>query len=244
MKRVLSLIVMVLVLENAAATAPFFLIELGEHQHIRWMQGVMSSVVNAVVAEEVHDALVAIDSPKAVVPVSILGFEKKQRLVLSIVYLTDEARDVAGIASIAEKRIVKASIAAGEVQINGDGGMFGLDEDDLVTKIVDHSGILNSLRKEILATIDPVLVDKTFPFVPDVSLGRVRSQALVDFVSKFAGISPHQNEIKIMMDRINTRLNEVVAVLPVHSKFTTAIAVKSVDLYGFDRKSVKKITLR
>ena len=241
MKRVLSLIVMVLVLENAAATAPFFLIELGEHQHIRWMQGFMYSIVNAVVAEEVHDALVAIDSPKAVVPVSILGFEKKQRLVLSIVYLTDEARDVAGIASIAEKRISKGSIAAGEVQINGDGGMFGLD---LVTKIVDHSGILKSLRKEILATIDPVLVDKTFPFVPNVSLGRVRSQALVDFVSKFAGISPHQNEIKIMMDRINTRLNEVVAVLPVHSKFTTAIAVKSVDLYGFDRKSVKKITLR
>lgn len=240
MKRVLSLIVMVLVLENAAATAPFFLIELGEHQHIRWMQGFMYSIVNAVVAEEVHDALVAIDSPKAVVPVSILGFEKKQRLVLSIVYLTDEARDVAGIASIAEKRISKGSIAAGEVQINGDGGMFGLD---LVTKIVDHSGILKSLRKEILATIDPVLVDKTFPFVPHVSLGRVRSQALVDFVSKFAGISPHHHEIKIMMDRINTRLNEVVAVLPVHSKFTTAIAVKAVDLYGFDRKSVKKITL-
>jgi 2'-5' RNA ligase len=110
--------------------------------------------------------------------------------------------------------------------------------------VISHEIPFKKLYKEILAIVDPVLLDKTFPFVPHVSLGRLRSRAVVNFVSKFAGVSPHHNEIKIMIDKINMSLREVVATLPIHSKFTTAIAVKFIDLYDFYGKFVKKITLR
>jgi len=223
--------------------APWIAIEVGEHPHIRWLQDIMYKVVNTVVTEEVYDALVAVQSRYVRVPMSIIGLEKKKRLVLSVLYLTDDATNEIELADKVEAQLKKSSIASSEVFINHEGGWFGKEKDQLVVKIVDSTQVLHTLRVALTEAIEERFINNDFPFVPHVCLGQVRTKAIIDFVVRLTKISSDHDEIKTMMNRINKRLSEVVETIPLHPKMGPTIAVRGIDFFGAARVSVRKISL-
>jgi hypothetical protein len=236
------IMILVAVMVQQVYSAPLFIVEIGDHEQIRWQQQMMRGVVNTVVTEEVRDVLSSLNS-EASLKFSVIGFEAKKRLGLSIAYLTNAARDVAVLAQRAEKNVRKYGAQVGAVTISDDGGMFGVDKDHVVVKIDDREGYLRKLRSAIINGFDSALIDTKFDFVPHVDLGRLRMQEIIKFVTKRSGLHEDDELIKNMVKRIEMRLSEAVANVPNNGKLTMKIPIRIIDLYGLDRASVKKIML-
>lgn len=223
-------------------SGPFFTVEIGNHEQIRWQQGIMRELINAVITEEVRDLCLALN--KVVVPkFSIVGFEAKQRLVLSIVYLTDNVLEVATLAQRAEKNLSEHKIRTGKVVISSGGGLFGVDKDHIVVKIDDRKGYLKKLRSVVINGFDEACIDTKFEFVPHVDLGRLCMPEVIKFVAERNALPQDDVLIKNMRERIEGRLSELVTDIPNNKNLAITVPISSIDLYGFDRKSVRKIAL-
>ncbi len=244
MKKMSIVIAFITSLMQVVFAAPFtiptawFSVPIGENKQINFLQETMYSVINTIATEEVHDALSLFGLQKNI---SIIGFEKKPRFSISVLYLTEKVGDLLPLAAAVEKKLKECNQLVGVVDISTDGALFGKD---VVVKITDLREVLTSLRATIGLCVDDAAVNKTFPFVPHVSLGKVRYGVLEEFVEKLAGISRNHEVLVEMSSRIKKRSEEAVAVLFPHNKYPTTITMRAVNLNGFDRAIVKEFVLK
>lgn len=222
----------------------FFTMKLEPHEHLSWIRKMTGEFINTIATEEALEALNLLGVPKSSQTLSVVGFVPKTTQNLSIVYLNEKATDLEGIAAVAAKSIREKGIASFSANLTEEGGLFGYKKNEVVVKIQDSNGELGVLRKALVEAFPAEVLNKFFPFVPHIALGKLNDIGIEEFIVKMAGINANGEIIREASARIRSRVEHLVQRLPFRSDLPVALFFSSIDLYGFDRISVKKIEFK
>lgn len=251
LNRYVSWVLSTLLFTTAGVTAApftiptaFFTMRLEPHEHLSWIRKMTGEFINTIATEEALEALNVLGVPKSSQTLSVVGFVPKTTQNLSIVYLNEKATDLEGIAAAAGKSIREKGITSFSGNLTEEGGLFGYKKNEVVIKIQDTSGEVGVLRKVLVEALPPEVLNNFFPFVPHIALGKLNDTAVEAFVAQLAGINADPEVISEMTARIRSRVEYVVQGLPFRADLPTALQFSSIDLYGFDRLSVKKIEFK
>lgn len=258
-----SFFILLLATTQLPASDPFVTIELGEHAGIRSLQ----RQVGPQVEKAVRDAIEAFLAEKydgnnndasRLTEQDFPKWQNKDRLVTSLYYLSGtsvSADEQAFVSALDLMLAIKRKFGpVSDVAITRNGDLFGAEKEDVVVKLSDDGGKLGVLHDAIQNMFNkalkfgqeecpgqPALFNKAaaerFPFVPHVTLGRIDMSKLTVLAQRL------ELDEEALRDVVAKKIKKVIKQLPELKPEQAGITSSTFDLYGANRKSLKKYTL-
>lgn len=231
--------------------SPMLLIEHGEHEQLKNLQKKLQRSVNQIVAEVLGVQLSFLDQK-----LRDEAFQIKPRLWTTILYVGDlpieHEMTVVGIFQLMQQfRIIQHSITG--IRASERAAFFGRAQDEIVL-LVDHNNQLTQLHEaikrflrginECYQSVHQQSFFKTetwdaFPFIPHVSLGRLRVHELIEFVEK----NMPEVDAKASVAKIKERIEHEVFSQMVLDEQASLLPSSHLELFGRARRSILSMQL-